>query len=239
MPLEQDNEKFDWTDDAIAVLKAGIEARRPRSEVATELQEKFGIRPTDFALASAVHRYCPEERRIVAEDSKRELENNRSRANELMATGQHTVSQIAEIMGVPIHNVYFWIPSAKRPKAIRSGFASYLAQFHPVEVPEDPIVDHGKVLMDLQPEDCRWPVGKDADGAFRFCGCQFHRDQKRPANTRPYCDAHTVMDRRQERDISERGRQILSAAARKREMPQIQIVGSFILQDDVDDRLAA
>lgn len=237
MPLEQDNERFDWTDDAITILKAGIEARRPRSEIAAELQEKFGIRPTDFALASAVHRYCLEERRIAAEESKRAFENNKARANQLMATGQYTVTQIADIMGVPIHNIYFWIPSAKRPQS-RFGFASYLAQFHPVEVPEDPIVDHGKVLMDLQAEDCRWPIGKDADGAFRFCGCQFHRDQNRPAKTRPYCDAHTVMDRRPVIDLTDQERVRRQMSGRKKHTSNATQSG-FVWNDEEPGLLAA
>ena len=47
---------------------------------------------------------------------------------------------------------------------------------------EDQIVVDGKLLIELQESDCRWPVGRDQEGVRRFCGC--------PRSTRMYCEAH-------------------------------------------------
>lgn len=193
MPRESDN--IDWTPEAIEHIRAGYVARHSRAEIKNGLQEKFGIEPSPRSIESALARYCAEERRAVMQATREELNANRARASELISSGR-SVKETAAILQVPEYLVYDWVPSSVRrsdPKNVMALFNAYLGNFQPSAVPEDPIVDSGALVQNLGPEDCRWPIGKDADGKFRFCGCRFHR----PAGIkrgRPYCASHTAID---------------------------------------------
>lgn len=46
----------------------------------------------------------------------------------------------------------------------------------------------GKVFMDLDEQDCHWPIGRDEEGAQRFCACERHGGPGRL--TQFYCDKH-------------------------------------------------
>lgn len=56
--------------------------------------------------------------------------------------------------------------------------------------PPEPIVGHGKTLEQLAAPDCRWIIGKDIDGDWRYCACEraagLHRQVKM------YCRAHAA-----------------------------------------------
>lgn len=59
-------------------------------------------------------------------------------------------------------------------------------------IPDDPIVDHGKLLIELKENDCRWPIGVDTDKQFRFCAS----GKMRPSFgklTACYCETHVDM----------------------------------------------
>jgi GcrA cell cycle regulator len=43
-----------------------------------------------------------------------------------------------------------------------------------------------KTLLDLEPDDCRWPIGEPRSPDFHFCG-------KPHAAGRPYCEHHWSM----------------------------------------------
>jgi integrase len=47
---------------------------------------------------------------------------------------------------------------------------------------EGEITDEGKTFADLGNKDCRYPIGKDANGGYRFCGC--------PVTKGSYCAKH-------------------------------------------------
>jgi len=58
------------------------------------------------------------------------------------------------------------------------------------EIPPEPIVDTGKVLLDLEIADCRWIIGKDTDGEYRYCGCERGKDQHKQVAM--YCREHAL-----------------------------------------------
>jgi GcrA cell cycle regulator len=43
-----------------------------------------------------------------------------------------------------------------------------------------------KTLLDLEPHDCRWPIGEPRQAGFHFCG-------ERHLEGRPYCARHWSM----------------------------------------------
>lgn len=183
-----------WDDESIGVLREDYLARKSISEIIVSLKEKCGIVATGPAVHNALARHCAEERSARRQELQEKLDANRTRARELIASGL-SVYEAASIMGVKIDNVYDWVPSEARPKSPTFEFNEWLKQFQPIPVQEDPIVDCGKLIYELELEDCRWPIGKDADGAFRFCGCGFHRSAL-AGKSRPYCTTHAELDRK-------------------------------------------
>lgn len=183
-----------WNAESISALREGYVADKTGQEIADIMRERFGFIISPKTVYNALDRFCQEERAANAKKTKERAEAAKARASRLIADGK-TVAQAAEIMGVSVFSIYEWVPSEARPRTPMTEFNEWLTRFEPIPVPEDPIVDNGKLIFDLEAEDCRWPIGKDADGAFRFCGCQYHR---RPAASkeRPYCSAHAELDRK-------------------------------------------
>lgn len=61
----------------------------------------------------------------------------------------------------------------------------------PVFCDEPPLTGSEKTLMELGPQDCRWPIGDPQEKSFRYCGVPHA-----PAVLQPYCDAHQRMNMR-------------------------------------------
>lgn len=183
-----------WDEESIGVLRESYLAKKTAQEIADILRDRFDFDISPKAVYNALGRFCEGERTASDKSAKEKAEANRRRAGELIAAGK-TVAETADIMGVSIFSIYEWVPSSFRPKTPLSEFNEWLSRFEPLPVQEDPIVDGGKLIFDLSGEDCRWPIGKDADGAFRFCGCQYHRESGSKA--RPYCEAHAKLDHRE------------------------------------------
>lgn len=193
-----------WTDEAVSCLRDSYLAGKTGQEISEILQERFGFLIAPKTVYNALDRFCKSERTAHAQEEKERTEALRASARSLSAAG-NSISEISKIMGVPIFTLYYWLPAEERPQTPLTEFNVWLSRFVPVYIPEDPIVDTGKLIYELATEDCRWPIGKDADGAFRFCGCQFHRESV-ASKQRPYCEAHAAGDVMVAAEVSEKAK---------------------------------
>lgn len=179
-----------WDRDVIEFVRSSFAAKVPRSGIKDALREKFGIDASMRAVDGAISRYCGDVRGSLADEVSAEREALKARVLELIETGL-TPSEAADAMGLRRSRVYKWFRGrGSGPATLRLRY--WLERFETFPVPDDPIVDGGKLIVDLGSDDCRWPIGKDADGQFRFCGCPFHRQQG--TKSRPYCEAHAELD---------------------------------------------
>lgn len=193
--MRYDSETIRWGEQEIEFVRAHFSARVPRPQIIALLRDQFGINSTPRALDGLITRHCAEERKVRAQQVKEKLAANQARARELIASGS-TPLEAAKIMGVSNRCIYDWVPQRERASLgvwIGPSLKCWLDRFAPVPVPPDPIIAHGKLITDLESDNCRWPIGKDVDGLFRFCGCHFHRIANRHQE-RPYCDHHAKDD---------------------------------------------
>lgn len=193
--MDRETDKPRWDEKAIGILRAALAERELPEQTISKLRDECGFEPGKKALEVAFTRYCKDERKVIADEAQKTLDENRTRARSLIASG-HTPAEAAEIMGVHFLRIYAWVPAASRsPNPVSAGalLELWLSKFEPTSVPDDEVISTGHLIENLGAEDCRWPIGKDADGKFRFCGCHFHRVS--PATKRrPYCEAHARMD---------------------------------------------
>lgn len=68
--------------------------------------------------------------------------------------------------------------------------SSPLLAHQPEPLPPEPIVDTGKTILELEHADCRWIIGKDIDGEWRYCGCERGKDHH--PQVRFYCREHAI-----------------------------------------------
>lgn len=188
---ERDGRKtINWQRDThlLEFIRGLYIAGQSTAEMLDGLQKAHGITLKEKALESIIHRYCREEieaRKAVINETRK----LRSKVRELAAQG-HADAEIADKCEISSDQVQGMIE--RKGGRATFDFGKWLARQEYSEVPEDPIVDGGLLITELGTSECRWPIGKDTDGLFRFCGCQFDRSARNRV-LGPYCDAHAPL----------------------------------------------
>lgn len=185
-------QRIEWKNEPkyLEYIRQLYTASRSNKQIRDGLEETFGVILKEKALESVIARYLREE--IAARNRAKGNERKylQDEIRKLARTGISTTA-IATTAGASVDVVRKVIPPWERPSQPAS-FMRFLNKqvFDPI--PDDPIIDGGRLITELLANECRWPIGKDADGLFRFCGCHFVRTSN-SARPGPYCDVHLVL----------------------------------------------
>lgn len=182
--MQLDRQYVYWSPEHIEFVRQCYVAERSFAEIIDGLQENFGLTVGQRQVETIIRRHCKAEVEARREKEERTREALAEEARKLIAQGK-TPSEVAKQIGVEVKRVRRWIGSWRRVRPT-FGFKKWLEKQRRESVPEDPIIDHGFLITELRHGDCRWPIGKDTDGLFRFCGCQ------RSSITSQYCTTHAV-----------------------------------------------
>lgn len=189
--MHAERKNIDWQPEHIEFIRQSYIAGKSAFETIEDLRKIHGIIGTEKSIQSVLYRYC---RKEVAENQKHTKGTRHSlrfEARKLAATGL-APSVIARTLRVTIDCVYSWVDRESRPLRKQSfDIRRWLSRQDHDEIPDDPLVNGGRLITELKHDQCRWPIGKDIDGLFRFCGCHFSHSAI-AARASPYCDEHAA-----------------------------------------------
>jgi hypothetical protein len=174
--------------------------------MAERLSSDFGESITRASAKSAVYRFYPELKNQRKAESHRKKEAREAAFKCDVGNGAR-VANIAKAHGVSEALVRTRAPAAdyrrfdmrhsfsrvvaKRAEALLAGPDRAWIEKHPVDPSlEGEITSAGKLFLELDDDECRYSIGKDAGGGYRFCGCK----QGEIKGTRAaYCACHGAM----------------------------------------------
>lgn len=108
--------------------------------------------------------------------------NKEQRAQIVTLKGKMQASDIAPLYGISTSRVRgIWFDarggrngSVKQvnPIDFKGRLTKSIRRELPTPLPDEPVTEDGVSFDDLAEHSCRWPIGKDQDNKWRFCGCE-------------------------------------------------------------------
>lgn len=193
----EERKHIDWKPENIEFIRGRYVAGQNSTEISDALWQAFGLQCSAKSLQSIIYRYCRDEVDAKHKGVAEARNDLQTKARELAAEGMAS-ADIAKALNVTIDRIYGWVdkehkrPWSRRTRSPSFDFGKWLARQERSAIPEDPIVEGGRLITELASDECRWPIGKDGDGLFRFCGCRFEY-AARTVRLSPYCDAHVMV----------------------------------------------
>lgn len=133
--------------------------------------------------------------------------NKEQRAQVIALKGKLQASEIAPMFGISQSRVRgIWFDSRGgrngsvkqiNPIDFKGRLVRSIRRELPTPLPDEPVTQDGVSFADMGEHACRWPIGKDEDGHWRFCGCERKSSLEcvsvvpvMPRHASSYCEEH-------------------------------------------------
>lgn len=153
---------FKWSDEAVTELKRLWADGLSASKCADDLQAAFGGSPTRSSVLGKINRLGLSEPRSKRNATPTSKKKKRERKTVTLLTNHGRRYDVLEL---------------NKPELVVNQLSA-----------DDIPLSQRKQLLDLQPEDCRWPYNDPGKPDFFFCGAV-------KSSGRPYCAYHAAVAR--------------------------------------------
>lgn len=166
---------MEWSQHAVELAKQLFDDGETDARIAAEISARFDAEVSVKSIRPLLARKHAE---AVAQRIRGNAERWADRRDEVRRLVQSGAEswKIAEQLDISLSFIYGVVRSdtdARRVPAsayrISSPDAWLASHAKRIEVPEDPIVAHGRTFLEKEAADCCWPIGRRADGEQMFC----------------------------------------------------------------------